>query len=185
VEGNVGFSSLLLSSGTYTLELFRDPGEGAAESYSLAVDASTVVEARPDGAVGASLTSLTGNNVYLPARQQLTLASPHSRTVTGYATATNRGNITDRIDLQGSAGDTYFSVVYYNQAGANITAQVTAGTYQTPMMAPGAPAAWVRAAITPTRRAVQLRRSRTLFIDLASEFAPGALDRVSILVRTR
>lgn len=185
VEGNVAFSSLLLSSGTYTLELFRDPGEGAAESYSLAVDASTVVEARPDGAVGASLTSLTGNNVYLPTLQQLTLASPDSRTVTGYATATNRGNITDRIDLQGSAGDTYFSVVYYNQAGANITAQVTAGTYQTPMMAPGAPTAWVRAAITPTRRAVQLRRSRTLFIDLESEFAPGALDRVSILVRTR
>lgn len=185
VEGTVSFANLQLPAGTYTLELFRDPGAGSASPYTLAVDASEAVQARPDGAVGASLTNLTGNNVYLPALQQLTLTSPDSRTVTGYVTATNRGNIDDRIVVQGTPGDTYFSVVYYNEAGANITAQITAGTYQTPLMAPGAPAAWVRAAVTPTRRAVQLRRNRTFFIDLESLSAPAAIDQVSIQVNTR
>lgn len=185
VEGVVSFASLELAAGTYTLELFRDPGEGAAQAYTLAVDASTPTFYRPDGAVGASLTTLTGNNVYLPTPQQLTLASPDSRTVTGYTTATNRGNLSDRIGIQGSAGDSYFSVIYYNEAGANITAQVTAGTYQTPVMTPGAPAGWVRAAVTPTRRAVQLRRSRTFFIDLDSLSDANAVDGVSILVNTR
>jgi hypothetical protein len=185
VQGNVAFANLILSSGTYTLELFRDPGEGAAAPYTLTVDASLGVLARPDGAVGASLTTLTGNHVYLPTQQQLTLASPDSRSVTGYATATNRGNISDRINIQGSAGDTYFTVIYYNEAGSNITAQITAGTYQTPVMAPGAPAGWVRAAVTPTRRAVQLRRSRTFFIDLEALSDANAVDGVSILVNTR
>ncbi len=185
LEGNVAFANLRLSSGTYTLELFRDPGVGTATPYTLAINASVVVQARPDGAVGATLTNLTGNNAYLPTLQQLTLSSPDSRIVTGYATATNRGNISDRVIIQGGAGDTYFTVVYYNEAGSNITAQVTAGTYQTPIMAPGAPAGWVRAAITPTRRAVQLRRSRTFFIDLKSLFDASAVDGLSILVNTR
>jgi hypothetical protein len=185
LEGNVAFANLRLSSGTYTLELFRDPGVGTATPYTLAINASVVVQARPDGAVGVTLTNLTGNNAYLPTLQQLTLSSPDSRIVTGYATATNRGNISDRVIIQGGAGDTYFTVVYYNEAGSNITAQVTAGTYQTPIMAPGAPAGWVRAAITPTRRAVQLRRSRTFFIDLKSLFDASAVDGLSILVNTR
>jgi hypothetical protein len=185
LEGNVAFANLRLSSGTYTLELFRDPGVGTATPYTLAINASVVVQARPDGAVGATLTNLTGNNAYLPTLQQLTLSSPDSRIVTGYATATNRGNISDRITVQGGSGDTYFTVVYYNEVGSNVTAQVTAGTYQTPIVAPGASAGWVRAAITPTRRAVQLRRSRTFFIDLKSLFDASAVDGLSILVNTR
>jgi hypothetical protein len=185
VAGNVAFSNLLLSSGTHTIELFRDPGEGGALPYTLAVDASSPVQARPDGAVGTSLTSLSGNNLYFPTAQQLSLTSANSQTVTGYITGTNRGNISDRILFQGSASDSYFSVIYYNQSGANITAQMTAGTYQTALMAPGSLAAWVRAAVTPSRRAVQLRRNRTFIIDLKSVFNNSATDRVSVLVNTR
>ena len=185
VAGNVAFANLLLSSGTHTLELFRDLGVGTATPYTLAVDASLEVQARPDGAVGASLSSLTGNNVYFPTTQQLTLVSPDSRIVTGYVTGTNRGNISDRLSFQGTPGDTYFSVIYYNQAGANITAQITAGTYQTALMAPASPAAWVRAAVTPTRRAVQLRRSHNFIIGLKSLHNANATDTVSILVNTR
>lgn len=185
VAGNVAFSNLLLSSGTHTIELFRDPGEGGALPYTLAVDASSPVQARPDGAVGTSLTSLSGNHLYFPTVQQLSLTSANSQTVTGYTVGTNRGNLSDRIQFQGSTGDSYFSVIYYNQSGANITAQMTAGTYQTALMAPGSSAAWVRAAVTPTRRAVQLRRNRTFVIDLKSVFNNSATDRVSILVNTR
>lgn len=185
VEGNVDFSDVLLDAGTYLLELFRDPGEGAAESYTLAVNAAAASFARPDGAVGSSLTSVTGNHVYLPALQQLTLASPDSRTVTGYVTATNRGNINDRFTVQGTPGNVYFTVVYFDESGANITAQVVAGTFLTPQTAPEAAPRWVRAAVTPSRRAVQLRRSHTLGINLDSLFDANASDGVSILVKTR
>lgn len=185
VEGAVSFANLFLTSGNYTLEIIRDAGAGAGSPYTMTVDASTVAFPKPDAAVGASLTSLTGTDVYYPTTQQLVLASRDARTVSGYVTLTNRGNVTDRVSLQGTAGNNDFAVGYFDEAGSNVTAQVLVGSFQTPDMVPLAPARWVRAAITPTKRAVQLRRSYSLSINARSQFDSAVRDAVSILINTR
>lgn len=183
--GNVNFSGLLLASGTYTLDLSRAPGEGGAEAYTLALDASKTPLARPDGAVGSSLTTVTGNFVYPPTTQRLTLSSPDGRTVTGYITATNRGNVSDRIRLKATGGNSNFAVVYFNENGANVTAQVTAGTYTTRQMLPNESPAWVRAAVTPSKRTVEQGKSYTITVDFTSLHNTAVVDRVSIQVKTR
>ncbi len=183
-EGAVSFANLFLSAGEYTLDLLRDPAPGGAMPYTLSVDASTVVFPKPDAAVGTSLTSQTGSNVYLPTLQQLTLASPDGRTVTGYVTMTNRGNIADQVSIRGTGAVTNFAVSYFNETGSNITSQVVAGTYVTPSMAPSSAARWVRVTVTPTKRAVTLRRSHTLSIEGRSTLNSTVLDAVSILVKT-
>jgi hypothetical protein len=184
-EGVVSFANLFLPAGEYTLDLSRDPAPGSAMPYTLAVDASSVVFSRPDAAVGPSLTSQTGSNVYLPTLQQLILASPDGRTVTGYVTMTNRGNVTDRVGIRGTAGNADFTVGYYDESGANVTAGVTVGSYQTAEATPSTAAGWIRAVVTPTRRAVLLRRNHTLSIEGTSLFDPGVKDEVSIRVNTR
>ncbi len=153
--------------------------------YTLSVDASTVVFPKPDAAVGTSLTSQTGSNVYLPTLQQLTLASPDGRTVTGYVTMTNRGNVADQVGIRATSGNSDFNVVYFDESGANVTAGVTVGSYLTPEAAPSAVAGWVRAVVTPTRRAVLLRRNHTLSIEGSSLFNPSVKDAVSIRINTR
>jgi hypothetical protein len=184
-EGVVSFANLFLSAGEYTLDLSRDPAPGGAMPYTLSVDASTVVFPRPDAAVGTSLTSQTGSNVYLPTLQQLTLASPDGRTVTGYVTMTNRGNVADQVGIRATSGNSDFTVVYFDASGANVTAGVTVGSYLTPEAAPSAVAGWVRAVVTPTRRAVLLRRNHTLSIEGSSLFNPSVKDAVSIRINTR
>ncbi|MBU6180360.1 MAG: hypothetical protein KGR69_11885, partial [Verrucomicrobia bacterium] len=184
-EGTVTFANLLVQSGQYTLDLSRAPAPGGAMPYTLSVDAATVVFARPDGSVGTSLTSQTGGNVYLPTLQELTLVSPDGRAVTGYVTMTNRGNVADRFGIRGTPGNVDFTVVYYNESGANVTAGVTAGSYLTTQVAPSATAGWIRAVITPSRRAVLQRRSQVLSVDGTSQFNPMVKDGVSIRVNTR
>jgi hypothetical protein len=153
--------------------------------YTLSVDASTSVFAKPDASVGTSLTSQTGSNVYLPTLQQLTLVSPDGRAVTGYITTTNRGNTADRFGIRGTPGNVDFTVVYYNESGANVTAGVTAGSYLTALAAPSTSVGWIRAVITPSRRAVLQRRSQVLSVDGTSQFNPMVKDGVSIRVNTR
>lgn len=184
-EGTVTFANLQVQSGQYTLDLSRAPAPGGAMPYTLSVDASTSVFAKPDATVGTSLTSQTGSNVYLPTLQQLTLVSPDGRAVTGYITTTNRGNTADRFGIRGTPGNVDFTVVYYNESGANVTAGVTAGSYLTALAAPSTSVGWIRAVITPSRRAVLQRRSQVLSVDGTSQFNPMVKDGVSIRVNTR
>ncbi len=185
IAGSVSLASLPLVSGTYTIELIRDPGEGSAGPYGLSVNAATTALAKPDGAVGTSLTSVVGNNVYAPSVQRITLSASNGQPVTAYVTATNRGNIRDRIVVRGTAGNADFSVAVFDQAGANITAQFVAGTHKTSEMLPSVAPDWVRMVVTPTPRAVQLGRNFIPYIYLNSDFNSAASDRVSVLVNTR
>lgn len=185
VAGAVSFANLALSAGTYTLELSRDPGEGPALAYTLDLDASESALARPDEAVGSSLTTLTGEEVYSPTSQQLVLASPSAGLVTGYVAMRNRGNVGDRVRISGTAGNSDFAVTYYDNVGGNITAQVLAGTYESPELAPVDDSSWIRVTVKPTWWAVILRRTRTFNIVGHSVFDSGVSDAVSIQVNTR
>lgn len=185
IAGDVSLLALPLGPGTYTLDLIRDPGIGAAQAYALSVNATATALAKIDGAVGASLVSTVGNNVYAPSVQRVTLTSLTGQPVTGYVTATNRGNIRDRVVMRGSITNPEFSVNVFDEAGGNITAQIVAGTYITPEMQPLASPAWIRMVVSPSARAVQLGRNFTPYIYLNSGFNGNVGDRLSILVKTR
>jgi hypothetical protein len=184
-EGAVSFANLLVQTGEYTLDLSRGAAPGGAVPYTLSIDASNTVAPMPDASVGTSLTSQTGTNLYFPTVQQLTLASPDGRAVTGYVSLTNRGNVTDRFALRGTPGNADFAVGYFDAAGANVTAGVTVGSFLTAPAAPAAAAGWIRAVVTPSRRAVLLRQNRVFSIEGISQFEPLIKDAVSIRVNTR
>jgi uncharacterized membrane protein len=100
----------------------------------------TVVLARPDGRIkkGAS-GRLLGNDIYNTATgQTVTGSAARNRSVTYVVSVQNDGRVADRFRLRGVGSNRSFTVRYTNASGTNITAAMTAGTFTTPVLAPGA-----------------------------------------------
>jgi hypothetical protein len=112
------------------------------------------------------------------------LRSPSGRKVSAYATMGNEGGVRDRFDVSGTRKTSDFAVSYFDALG-NVTAAVVAGTYATAETDPGETAGWIRVDVTPTKRAVLLRRTITLSIEGRSRHDANVRDAVSVLVRTR
>lgn len=184
VAGAVAFANLSLGAGDYLLELRRDPGAGGADAYTLDLDTTVDDFALVDAAAGASLPATVGLGLYSPVLQQVTLRSPSGRKVSAYATMGNEGSVRDRFDVSGTRGTSEFSVSYFDGLG-NVTAAVVAGTYATAEADPGETTGWIRVDVTPTKRAVLLRRTITLSIEGRSHHDANVRDAVSVLVRTR
>ncbi len=99
----------------------------------------TVVAARPDGRIRRGAGPLAGNDIYNTTGigQTRTGSAARGRSVVYYASIQNDAAFAETLRLRGAASTPRFAVVYRNRAGANITNQVTAGTYTTPNLAPG------------------------------------------------
>jgi hypothetical protein len=126
--GNVTFADVL-TSGDYTLRLTNTGG--TAETVSLDLDASNAAEPKADVSVGGS-----GADVYSPVGQSTAATSVKANPVSVAFAVDNDGPLDDTFKVQGSGGDAFFGVSYF-QGGANVTAQVIAGTYTTPSLAEG------------------------------------------------
>jgi len=190
-EGDGDFElERLLMPGDYVLEVYRQPGEGPSQSYTLDIDASTAAASRPDVAVGASAARMTGRNVF-GGRQQAKLVSRKARPVTGHVRVGNRGKLPDVLGVRGTSGNRFFKIAYF--ARGNVTAAMRTGTHRTPTLADGAEAA-IRVAVKPDRRKLTrmqvgrttiLRRSLIVSISANSTFDPARRDAATLNVRTK
>lgn len=95
---------------------------------------------QPDGRVRLGTSgAFTGNNVYntTGVGQKKTGSAPVGSTVTFNISIQNDGSANDNFKVLAAGSSTTYNVKYLDGL-ANVTAQVVAGTYQTPSLAPGA-----------------------------------------------
>ena len=95
--------------------------------------------ARPDGRIRKGATgAFKGDGVYntTGAGQTKTGAAARGSTVSYWVSAQNDAPFADVLRLKGTATTTRFKVTY-TAGGVDITPQVVAGTYTTPVLAPG------------------------------------------------
>ena len=112
------------------------PAGGPCDIGAVEVGAS-----RPDARIKKGATgALVGNDVYNTSGTGQTRSGSASRggTVTYYVSVQNDADHPEQIRLKGTASTTRFTVRYRDPANANITGTLTAGTYLTPALAPGA-----------------------------------------------
>jgi bacillolysin len=144
--------------------------------------AYTVALRRPDGRLRLGATgTLVGNDLYntTGVGQTRSGSALRGQTVVFYATVQNDGTEPERLRLRGQASTSRFSV-QYRSAGVDITSGVVAGTWQTPVLAPGAMRTikiLVTVATTAPRHAAV---SRTLTAASASD--PTKKDVVKMVV---
>ena len=96
---------------------------------------------RPDARIRTSTTGpIRGNNIYNPtagANQTVSRNGGAGATLTYTTTFQSDGNTGERFRITGTRSTNKFTVTY-RVGGANVTTAVGNGTYQTPVVAPGA-----------------------------------------------
>ena len=95
---------------------------------------------RPDGRIRRGAGVLVGNDIYNTTGTGQTSSGVAARghRVTYYASIQNDARFAEQLRLRGQASTPNFTVRYYNPTEANITPQVTAGSFRTPVLAPEA-----------------------------------------------
>jgi len=88
---------------------------------------------KPDLSIGADLTSRRGDPAFF------------------FAKVANEGLLPDAIRLRGSSGDNFFAVSYSTAEG-NVTAQVIAGSFATPVMGQDDPPVNLTVSVSPNKR---------------------------------
>jgi alpha-tubulin suppressor-like RCC1 family protein len=109
--------------------------------------------ARTDAQIRTGTTTFLGDNTYntTGTDQTASTTTKKKKAVRYTWRVQNDGNVTDRFVLRGTTGTTKFTITY-TQATTNITAAVTAGTFTTANLAPGA-ASDITVTVTPTKKA--------------------------------
>jgi hypothetical protein len=198
-NGDVALARLLLG-GNYSLVLTNATATDATVSLNL--DASVVAVSRPDLQVGPSSLAPVGANQYSPVVQTTILTSRTARPVTGYARVGNDGNLPTVLRVFGRRGTTLFPVTYFGPLGtnpnANLTGEITAGTYATPNLEKTSAPVTIRLVIAPNKASIVSRRRvgtqsvtttrRLTFnavIRATSVSGPAASDSATIRVNTR
>ena len=99
-----------------------------------------VADGRPDARIRRGIGALVGNNVYNTTgfHETRSGAAGGGQSVTYYVSVQNDAPFAEQLRLKGQRSTTRFTVRYRNAANVNITSQVVAGTYRTPVLAPGA-----------------------------------------------
>jgi len=189
--GNLSFSEAL-ASGDYSLRITN--GGTSTETFSLNLDASNVAKPKADVAVGTSLTSVVGIDIYSPTPQSIAITSKKANPVAAVFTVDNDGPLDDTFKVQGSAGNSLFAVSYF--AGANnVTAQVIVGTFTTPSLAAADPATGFRMTVTPNKKKIIkkkkgkkpkiLKKTYTSIIKATADSDAAITDTATIVVRTQ
>lgn len=109
---------------------------------------------QPDGRIKLGATgTYVGENVYntTGAGQTVTGRAPNLHSVTYYVSVQNDGVVAETIRVKASTSTSTYSVKY-KVDGVNVTPAMTAGTYRTPTLAPGA-AVLVKVVVTVGRLA--------------------------------
>lgn len=133
--GNGNFAiSELLEAGTYTL---RMTAAGSDETFSLNFDASNQVTVAPSVTVAPA-----------------SIISKKAKPVSGTATIRNNSALADTFRVSAGAGNGLFGAAYFDGTGANVTAALITGTYETPSLDENASPVSIRAAITPNKKKI-------------------------------
>jgi formylglycine-generating enzyme required for sulfatase activity len=114
---------------------------------------ATTGNPKPDLSIGPSPTAATGKGLYPPAVQTVTVMSRRGAPKTLFAQVGNDGSFPDTMRLLGSAGNRLFAVSYFS-GGGNVTAQMIAGTFGTPLMGPGDPPLRLTVSVAPKQRLI-------------------------------
>jgi len=131
--GNGNFAiNELLEAGTYTL---RMTAAGSDETFSLNFDASNQVTVAPSVTVAPA-----------------SIISKKAKPVSGTATIRNNSPLTDTFRVSAGAGNGLFGAAYFDGTGANVTAALITGTFETPAINNGTAPVSIRAAITPNKK---------------------------------
>ena len=140
-------------------------------------------EARPDGRIkrGASGTYV-GNNIYnaTGANQTSTGSAVRGGTVTYFVSVQNDARFSDSIRLQGTSGNSAFSVKYF-LGTTDITSQVTTGTFRTGALPSGA--ARLIKIVVKVKPAAAAGANLSASMTSRSEANSGRLDTVKFITR--
>ena len=123
---------------------------------------------RPDVRIRGGTKPWTGNNAYARAvvegvGQGFVASGPPGHTASLRLSAQNDGDAAEALTVRGQGSTSTLTVAYF-AGSTNVTVRVVAGTYRTPVLAPGAEHQ-LRMTLTPTSRAAfgsQLKRSVTV-----------------------
>jgi hypothetical protein len=141
----------------------------------------TVANGRPDARIRRGAGALVGNNLYNTTglNQTRSGAAGPGQTITYFVSAQNDAPFAEQLRIKGQASTTHFTVQYRDSANVNITSQVVAGTYRTPVLAAGA-IHLIRAVVTihPTAPA---NASSTRTVTVTSDTHPAFKDTVKFV----
>ena len=143
----------------------------------------TVALPRPDGRIRLGATgTLSGNNVYNTDGTGQTSSGSAARgnSVTYTVSAQNDAPFREALHLRGTASSGNFTV-QYTVDGVDVTAEMIAGTYTTPTLAPGATHT-VSARVTVTT-AAPAGSSLTANVTIKSSADPTSKDKVKFVTR--
>jgi hypothetical protein len=191
--GNLGFTGVL-PAGDYVLGIASTGA--AAQAFSLTLDASIEARPKPDLSIGDTPAAASGADLHPPAVQSIVVLSRRAVARTIFAQADNDGPVPDSMSLRGSAGARHFAVTYFS-GGANVTAQMIAGTHTTAVMDDDDPPVSLVVMAVPNRRLLTrrvrqgerlvtkyLRRTYSGFIEATAESDGTRSDTVRFQITT-
>lgn len=144
----------------------------------------TVVDHRPDGRIALGAGAPVGNDVYnlTGANQTRSTSAARGTTVTFNLTIQNDGGVDDQFRLRGQAEVAAYRVRYLDPGtGQNVTSDVTAGTFVTPVVAPGR--SFKLQAVVTVRATAAAGSSVTRTVTATSTGYPSDKDVVALTVR--
>lgn len=165
---------------TFTVSAVDGAGNTTEVSHAYTV---AVGSHQPDALVRRNATpAFKGDGIYGTdgAGQSVLLIARGRRAVSAVARVENDGAGPDRIALQGTRATADFQVRYF-QGRRNVTAAVKAGTYRTPLLAPGGRHE-LRVELRPTAASRPGDEHRVVLL-AASDGAPTHQDAVAVIAR--
>ena len=140
-----------------------------------------VADGRPDARIRRGNGRLVGNNVYNTTgfHETRSGAAGGGQSVSYYVSVQNDAPFAEQLRLKGQRSTTRFTVRYRNAFNVNITSQVVAGTYRTPVLAPGA--THTIRAVVRIHRSVPRRGSLARTVSAISNTHPSIKDTVKFV----
>ncbi len=141
----------------------------------------TVSNGRPDARIRRGTGAVVGNNLYNSTglNQTRSGSAGPGQSVTYFVSAQNDAPFAERLRIKGQASTTRFTVQYRNPANVNITSQAVAGSYRTPVLAPGA-IHLIRAIVT-VHPSAPANASLTRTATVTSDTHPAFTDTVKFI----
>lgn len=182
--GTWGVSAQALPKGTYTVvATVTDAAQNTGTAQQELTIGSVVVAPvyQPDAAVRVLGGSYVGTGIYDGSDQRVAKRlRGHARSATFEVRVTNQGDSTDRVEVLGTPRNRAFKVTY-TVDGRDVTGEVTAGTWDSAALAPGAS---VRLVVTVSRtKAADRGDARDFDVRARSTHSPTTRDTVTAAVR--
>ncbi len=144
---------------------------------------------RPDGRIGTTPSSFTGNDLYDPtgSQQQITLTAKSAKSLSWHVRFENDGSENDTLRLAGTSGTPFFSLTYLRRGGGsttNVTAAIRTGLGES--LQNGAEVSYEIVA-SPQKRALGKRTGLILSLEATSDGDGTKVDTVkgSLVNRTK